>query len=498
MRPQDRSKAERMAFGSTFSFVSMLVVRLTTLVNSIVLVRVLGLYNLGIYSIVLLTVSLASVLASFGIPQSLVKFLSEAEPDRTEDAGRLLGAGVAISIVATSLAASALALVSPLLAGVYNESKVESLLLIATVGLVLNSLISPAVATFQAFELIRELGVRNMISALLSVPTTIVLVVSWGLAGAVVATVVNSAAAILVNVSLLRAVWRHRKLSLVLSREPAAYRKILGYAIPTLFASSLVTPVLWFTTTYLATVASFAEVGRYSVGYSLASYLLFIPTAIGVPLVPIISRLNRTKPLELPSFLVRTLRLGAFLLVPPTLLLMALPDWFLALLYGAGSVSAAPVVRVLAPALFLAGVSSIIGFGIAGKGRMWDGLLLNLSWATSFFVVSLILVPAKGAVGLSFAYLAAYVAHFTGAMAYARYRFSISLQPLARPLLIAGASFGVLAASSVLLTEPWRTPLMVELVIAATIAEFFGLSRRELEVLSEPLRKLLLWIGPAQ
>jgi len=498
MNSQDRTKAERLAFGSAFSFVSMLVVRMTTLVNSIVLVRVLGLYDLGVYSIVVLTVSLASVLASFGVPQSLVKFLSETQPDRTDDAGRLLGAGVMITMAATSLAASALALVSPLLASVYNESRVESLLLIGVIGLVLNSLLSPAVATFQGFELIRELGVRNMVSAVLSVPTTLALVIVWGLEGAVLATVLNSAAAILVNVSLLRNVWRRRELSLVLPHEPIVYGKILGYAVPTVVASLLVTPVLWFTSTYLATEASFAEVGRYSVGYSLASYLLFIPTAIGVPLVPIISRLDRTKPVELPPFLVRTLRVGAFLLVPPTLLVMALPAGFLALVYGAGSVSAAPVVRVLAPALFLAGVSSIVGFGIAGKGRMWDGLLLNLSWAMVFLIGSLILVPAEAAIGLSFAYLAAYIAHFAAAMAYTKYRLSAGLRPLAMPLAIAGISFAILAASSVLLADPWRDPLMVEFVIAVTVVECLALSRRELEVLSGPLRKLILWIGPSQ
>jgi len=492
------TKAERMAAGTAFSFGSMLVVRLASILNSIVVVRILGLYNLGVYSIVILTVSVASMLASFGVPQAMVKFLSEAAPDNPEEARRLLGAGVVTTLAATSLTVSVLALVSSFLASLYNESRISNLLLVASIGLTFTAILAPVVSTFQAYELIREIGVRNMVSAALSVPATVGFVLIWGLEGAVLATVVNSAVAVVVNVSLLRAVWRTRRLSLEIQRSFPAYRKILTYAIPALGSSLLVAPVLWFASTYLATQSSFVEVGRYSVGLGLASYLLFIPSAIGMPMVPIVSRLDRSKPHELSPFMTQTVRVGAFLLIPPASVLIAFPEPFLALLYGSASVTAAPIVRVLAPAVFLAGVSSIVGYGIAGKGRMWEGLVLNLYWAVVLVVGCIFLVPTGFAIGLSLAYLAAYVAHFVGVMAYVRYSWSMALRPLGAPVLIAVASFSAVTLAGFIGIDPWRLPVKLALIVSVVVAEYLAMSRREFEVISGPIRKILLWIGPSQ
>src|SRR5438132_1373443 len=83
------------------------------------------------------------------------------------------------------------ALVSPVLSSLYAAPAVASLLLVASLGVVLNSVPSPISATFQAFELVRQLATRNIASAILSVPATVVLVVLWGLNGAVWAAVLN-------------------------------------------------------------------------------------------------------------------------------------------------------------------------------------------------------------------------------------------------------------------------------------------------------------------
>ena len=487
-----------MATGSVFTFGSMVVIRLATVVNSIVIVRALGLFNVGVFSVVTLTISVVSAVAGFGVASALVKFLAEVPSDRPGEASRLMRAGIVITLVATALSVVVLALLSPLFAVLYNESRVPDLLLIAAVGLVLNVLPSPLLATFQAYEHIRERGILNIVSAVLSVPATVALVVWWGLVGAVFATVANSAIAILVNLPLLKTVWKDRRLSWGVHPDRATYHKILGYAIPTLMGALLVTVVLWFTGTYLATQASFDEVGLYTVGSSLAAYLLFIPSAIGMPFIPIVSRLDRLDSPELPPFMMRTLRVTTFLLIPPTLILIGFPEPFLSILFGSAFVTAAPVVHVVAPAVFLAGISTIVGFGIAGKGQMWHGLLINTLWAIVFVGGSLVLVPTGAAVGLSFAYLAGYAAQFLGILAYVRYSWSVSIRPLVVPLVMAFVSTMTLLAASYLIVGPWRSPVMAVVIVAATLAELPAVSRREIEVLTAPIRKLIRWLSPSQ
>lgn len=495
---EGKTKAERMAAGSVFTFVSMVVIQLAAIANSIVIIRALGLFNVGIYSIITLTISAVSLVATFGIPASLVKFLAEVPLDRSEEASRLLRAGVVMTTWATCISTVALIILSPLFAILFNQPQIPTLLLIASVGMVLNALLTPMLAMFQAYELIRERGIRNMIAGTLSVPVTVALVLIWGLPGAVAAAAVNGVVTMLVNLTLLRTVWAGRKLTWGIPPDHRARGKLLGYAVPALLGGLLVTPVLWFTNTFLATQASFGEVGRYSIGQGLASYLLFIPTAIGVPLIPIVSRLDRSNSTEFSPFLMRTLRVGAFLLIPAALILIGFPEPLLALFYGAGSATAAPIVRIVAPAVFLAGVSSIVGSGIAGKGRMWEGLILNLYWAVVLFVGSLILIPSAAGVGLAFAYLMAYIAHFVGVMAYIRYSWRLSLRPLALPLLVAFTSFAAMQATGTLLMSPWRAPVAIAIIVAATLVEVTTMSQRELEVMVEPLRKFLLWFHPSQ
>jgi len=484
-----------MVSGTVFSFGALIVGRFATIVNSIIIVRVLGFFNLGILSIVVLTTSVANLFATFGVPASMVKFLAEIPADRPEEASSLLGAGFAITLATTSLTLIALALVSPVLSSLYAAPAVASLLLVASLGVVLNSVPSPISATFQAFELVRQLATRNIASAILSVPATVVLVVLWGLNGAVWAAVLNAGIATFVNITFIRRIWRPRELSLEIPSKSAVYRKVLSYSVPAFVGSVLVTPVLWFANTYLATRSSFAEVGKYSVAFGLANYLLFIPAAIGVPLIPIVSRMGRFKPHEFQPFLTKAIRVSGFLLILPTLVLFAFPEAFLDLLYGAGAAAAAQIVRVLALAVFLAGLSTTVGGGIAGTGRMWEGLLLNLIWGAVLVFMTLILVPGQSGLGLAFSYLIAYMVHFSSILVYIKERWSVDIREVSAPVAIMSAAIGAVVLLNTLVADALRSIMVLGLLIAVVAIERALMTSREIEVLSEPIRRFVRWIS---
>jgi len=491
------SKATRMEKGTLFSLFALIVTRLATVVNSIIMVRTLGPNDFGIYSIVLLTLSVVAIFATFGVPQAIVKFLSALSLEETQRASRLFGAGLALTVSATALTVSAAILLAPFLGvSLYGSPSVSQLLIVALLGLVINSVISPAASLFQAFERIREMSIRNVGTAILSISVTLPLVVLYGLSGAVWATVINSGLAVFVNLSLLRGLWRHKRLELVIPRSPSEYREILNYALPAFAGGLLVTPALWFGSTLLISAGTFVDLGQYSAAFGLSSYLLFIPSAIGIPLVPILSRLDRLEPGDFSTFLTKTFRVSTFLLLPPGLILLAFPDVFLGFLYGSEFVDAAPLVRLMVPAVFLAGVTSIFGYGIAGTGRMWHGLLLNVTWGIALIMLSILLVPASLARGLATSYLVAYGLLFVEAFLYARRTWFLNPRDLTPPMLLASLSlFGVEGVAS-LLFDPWRVPATITMIAAAVLAEFALMSRREAQVLSEPIRRLVVWINP--
>ena len=65
---QPRVKADRMAVGTTATLGATIVSRVAGIVNSIIIVRALGVYDVGVLAIIGLIVAVASVTASMGIP----------------------------------------------------------------------------------------------------------------------------------------------------------------------------------------------------------------------------------------------------------------------------------------------------------------------------------------------------------------------------------------------------------------------------------------------
>jgi O-antigen/teichoic acid export membrane protein len=60
------------------------------------------------------------------------------------------------------------------------------------------------------------------------------------------------------------------------------------------------------------------------------------------------------------------------------------PEPILNFLFGSKAVESAFVARLLVTGTFFAGVAAIVGLAIAGIGRMWDGLAINIIWGTMF------------------------------------------------------------------------------------------------------------------
>jgi len=493
-----RPRGARLASGSMFSLASIVATRAASVVNAIVIIRVLGPNDYGVLSIVTLTMSVMLLVATFQIPAALVKYLSDMPQDRQDEASRLISSGLLLASIATALAMLVIIILAPILAfSVYGDSRLQLLLLVASLSLLLSSISAPLFATFQGFEHIRELGVRTAVSAILSIPSTVVLVVLFGLLGAVIALAVNSCISIAVNVALLRRIWvsHHLRLRFILDRS--ACGKLLNYSYLAVLSAIVVSVTLWFCNSLLVTSKSFVELGRYSAGYGLAAYLLFISVSIGVPLVPIVSRLHKESPAGMPQFVASTIRVGSLLTLIPTLILAALPEPFLRILYDAPYVAAAPVVRFAAPAMFLASIGALVGYIIAGTGQMRGGLMLNVSWAVTFVGLSLVLVPQSGEVGLAVAVLCAYAVLFVAAMIFAMRSWKVDLAQLSPILLIAFIS--VPAAMLVSMFSGWgRVALAALLVAAVAYAGLQTMNAREKEVLFQPLRRAASWIHPRQ
>lgn len=478
--------------GSISAFAATVVSRVAVVINSIVTIRVLGPNDYGVLNIVTLLFSFVAIFATFQISTALVKFLAAVPPSNSEEASRLIGTGFVLTIISTAISVSVILVLTPFLAlSVYGDSRLEWLIPVACIGTVLSAFASPFLSTFQGFERIKEMSLRSMAYSILTIPITIILVTLLGLTGALLGMIASGMLSLAVNFTLLRSIWRSRRLRFNFNLDHATRRKILAYALPAFSSSAIVTACLLFSNSLLKDVRSWVEVGQFAAGFGLGGYLQFISAAIGLPLIPIVSKLHSESPEDLPQFMMRTYRVVMFIALIPTLLLIAMPEPFLRILYSSAYVGAADVVRLMAPAFYLGSLGSIVGYGMYGTGQMWGALLLNGLWAIPFVILTIILVPVWGDIGLSTAVLISYAVLAMVALAFSKYSWSVEVRHLGSIFLIAAVSFPVAEFLS-LVTGSWlRFMFAAMLATAVFIVGYLTLSEREKEVLTAPLRRVV-------
>lgn len=492
------AKADRMAVGTVTSLTSTVVTRAAAVVNSIIVIRALGVNDVGVFAIIGLILAVASMTSTAGTPSAVVKFIAEPTHDESRDFGRLLGASLVLTAVATVGTVVVLVIIAPNLAdSVYRDPRMYGLILVGLVGGVIGALSSPFFSMFQGLERIKEMNIREMAVSLASVIVTYLLVQTYAILGAVLVGVAMAVTAIAIKGPLLRRIWDRYDIRVSIPRDRQSYKQIMNFAFPALASAFLISPILWFTSSLLATDWSFVELGEYSAAFGLAGYVLLISSAIGVPMVPLVSRLSKENSTLVADFLLKTFRITTFLTLPPAIVLIAYPAPFVRLVYGSQYTGAAALVPYLGPAMVLASLSGVVGYGIAGLGRMWDGFSLNLLWAIVVVLLSVWLVPTNGAEGLAAAFLGAYSVHFVGALVYLRSRWSISARALSAPLaLVFIATLGAILAYQ--LPRPWNLIAAFGEAAAVVAAELLVMSSRERDVVLQPLRVVKAWIGRSQ
>jgi O-antigen/teichoic acid export membrane protein len=203
---------------------------------------------------------------------------------------------------------------------------------------------------------------------------------------------------------------------------------MLNIAVPSFLSGFVMTPALWFTTTRLSQVRGFGEVGLFNICFAVFQMILFIPMAVGMPLVPLIAESDAGGS-ERTRRLVQSALDGAGLLT--FVLAVALGTFaqpLIHVLYGAGYSGAAGAMTVLAGAAFFSSLGYIFGHYFAGTGKMWVGMAFNLGWFAVLIGSSFPGIGRLGVTGLTLSFWCAYCLMTAGLLLYARRAVGIAVR----------------------------------------------------------------------
>lgn len=472
--PEEGLKA-RLFRGAAYSLAGLLTTKAILVVNSIIMARLLGRESLGIYSIYVNLTSVVALFATLGVSSAVVKYVAEFDKKDPRKLQDIISISAAVVSVSSVLVAFVYIISSHSIAvNVYGNAALETLILIGSIGLVLGSIVSPFVSMVQGFQQIKDLNLRRILAALVSVPVTLLSIYFFGLNGAVMAGVFNSIVLAVVFWGIIRRLMTDRGVRLRIPRDRNLTKSVLNYAFPAFGSALMVVPAILVVTSMLVSVQGWEEMGLFRVAQGLAGYLLFVPSAIGIAFIPMLAETHASSPERISSMVARVFRMTLFITLPVALVLALFSKSIIPILYGSEYSGAWQALLLMSLATFLLSAGAVIGQLLAGIGKMWQGLGLNAIWMVVLISSSYLLISDFGVTGLALAFVVAYVVHTVAQVTYTTRCLQIRYEGLGVLLLVAFGGFSV-SIPIVFLTDGLMLYMLSAIVMAVLVLVEYSL-----------------------
>jgi O-antigen/teichoic acid export membrane protein len=411
----------RLAKGSFWLFLSILASRAFSLVSSIVVARILGKESYGTLGMYQSTIDMMGVIAGFGLGTSLTKYISQFKYKNPEKAGRVLTLISIVAIISSSLAAVIFFAISPwLVTSLLNRPNIADLFRVGSVSLIISTIFGVEIGSLAGFEAFRKTTRISLWQGLTISFLTILGVLYWGIWGVVIAGIIGGIVGIILSTHFLIQECRAKGIAWKWEKKIWFEWPILWkFAFPMMTASLLLSPVIWITNKILINQPDgYSELGRFNAANQWRMLFLFLQGTLATTMLPILSEIHGG---EDRSRFVSTITLNTratwTIALPIATLIIALSHP-LAKIYGGQFKGIEPVITVLAFSSFLNLINSTVGVALVSSEKIWLGTLMNFGWALVVVIMSWMLIPNYGAIGMALAYLIAYCAHTLWQMTY--------------------------------------------------------------------------------
>lgn len=411
--------------------------RLSGLAFVVLVTRHLDRANVGRYSTVAAIVVVANLLADFGTSPAITRLVSRgrAEADLILS-GTLLPSFVFGIVVAAGVAAfGAVAYRGPVVGDV----------LIGSLAVPAASMLSSVLGALDGAGLIARRAVITALQTMVIALGVVPVLAGAGIRAAVVALVAAAWVALVAASATARAagLWRSR-----LRFDVGQTRRLLKAALPFALSGGLTALMLRFDVIYLSLVRTAGETASYDLALRLLEATTYLGTAIGSPLLFILSRrLGQGDREGAARAYGEAMRVLYAIGLPLSVALVILARPVVAVALGPGFGPVATPLAVLGSAQWLTFVIMAQGTLVMGGDAIGRGIAVAAVVATVTVALDLVLIPLGGPAGAAVVMVVSWT---FGAAAFDRFhRRTVGIAtplPSAR-LLAATAVFAVVLAA---------------------------------------------------
>jgi O-antigen/teichoic acid export membrane protein len=375
-------------------------------VGVIIIARLLGPDNYGLYAIALTAPNLISTFRDWGINTAMVKY--SAQYNRENNVAKIRSifvSGVLFEIV-LGLALSILSFfLSHFLAISFNRSAISPLIQIASFFILAGALVNAATAAFTGLEKMHLYSFMLIIQSIVKTILVVALVLlGLGTLGAVEGFITGSIFAGLTGVLLMWSMYKslpkpiNGKLEIILN-----IKIMLKYGLP-LSISTILTGFLTMFYSYILAyyVINNATIGNYNVALNFVVLIGFFATPVTTMLFPAFSKLDHQKDKEvLKNVFQYSVKYSALIVVPVTAMLIALAQPAVGTIYGEKYTQAPLFLALLSISYLLAAFGNLsAGNLINGQGETTFNLKLAVLSIVIGFPLSFVLISQFGVIGL--------------------------------------------------------------------------------------------------
>ncbi len=412
-----KGTAARIVKGAVFSFVATLTKWLRAIVVSIVIARMLGPEQYGVYTLVVWVMLVAGMFVNLGFTTTTSKYLSEFKGKNAEDhvvgtVNFVLKLEIILGLIVTAVVMAT----SPYLAGLFSQGEYKHLFLIAAIGIFPTAIFDICSYVFIGLQQFKSLALATFATSMLAVVLIpVALMLGFGLTGLIIINLLVAFIGLIYVLFLLKKevplkAFVQAKLK---SDVAAKITKYNIYILGIIFFDFVVnqrTEIF-----FLGYFRTPQEVAYYSVAFGLASAAMTIlPGSLTNVLMPIMSEAyGKNDESKLKKLFLESTRYLMILAVPITIGGIALAAPIMNVVYGLDYAQAIPALMCLfipACAMSIGTGGSSLQYGIERQGFI---LKLGIVLAVINIVLDLCLIPRYGVMGAVLANSAAQITGIT-------------------------------------------------------------------------------------
>jgi O-antigen/teichoic acid export membrane protein len=447
-------------------------------VATIVIAKLLGPDNMGLYAIAVAAPNLIATFRDWGVNYAMVKYSAQYNSENNVSKIRsIFVSGIFFELI-LGLALSIFSIaISGFLADIFQRPAITQLIQIASLFILSGALVNASTAAFTGMERMHLNSIMLIVQSLVKTGLIIGLVIlGLGTLGAVVgfsiAVLVAGITGLLLVYTIYTSLPKQSDGKLELG---ATIRTMVKYGFPISIGAILTGFLTQFYSYVMAIfVTDNSSIGNYSVALNFVVLITFFATPVTTMLLPAFSKLDHQKDHDiLRNVFQYSVKYSALIVVPVTIMVMALSQPAIGTIFQNSYVEA-PLYLALSSVVYIFSALGSLSINslINSQGDTKYNLKLSILTVVLGFPLSFIFISQFGIIGLIFTTIIVTVPPLLLSLRFIRQRYNVSVDWFSSVKILFSSGIAGILTYLLISWLPFSSPIQLTIGVVVFVVAF--------------------------